>query len=142
MKKYKNIFMLLVVALVGLSLAACSEDDYDTNPYNKSGVNLLAFGPSPNTRSSEIRITGTNFDKVTKVVFPGGTIERAGKTISLKGADVERSGFNSSDNENIYVNIPDETVPGNIRLVVGTDTVVSEGVLTFEENTTSAMLYT
>ena len=133
MKKYKNIFMLLVVALVGLSLAACSEDDYDTNPYNKSGVNLLAFGPSPNTRSSEIRITGTNFDKVTKVVFPGGTIERAGKTISLKGADVERSGFNSSDNENIYVNIPDETVPGNIRLVVGTDTVVSEGVLTFEE---------
>ena len=44
MKKIYNVFALLVVALVGLSLTACSEDDYDTNPYNKSGVNLLAFG--------------------------------------------------------------------------------------------------
>lgn len=133
MKKIYNIFTLLVVALVGLSLTACSEDDYDTNPYNKSGVNLLAFGPSPNTRSEEIRITGTNLTAVDKVVFPGGTIERAGQIINVSGAEVEKAQFNAVDNENIYVNIPQATVPGHIKLVVGLDTITSEGTLTFTE---------
>ncbi|MDE7456618.1 MAG: hypothetical protein K2M96_07925 [Prevotella sp.] len=133
MKKIYNIFTLLVVAFIGLSLTACSEDDYDTNPYNKSGVNLLAFGPSPNTRSEEIRITGTNLTAVDKVVFPGGTIERAGQIINVSGAEVEKAQFNAVDNENIYVNIPQETVPGHIKLVVGLDTITSEGTLTFTE---------
>lgn len=133
MKNYKNIFALLVIALVGLSLTACSEDDYNTNPYSKSGVNLLAFGPSPNTRSQEIRITGTNLQSVEKVIFPGGTIERAGKQLAYDGAIVEKVNFNSVDAENIYVNIPGETVPGKIKLVVGNDTITSEGTLTFEE---------
>ncbi|MBO4892134.1 MAG: hypothetical protein J5502_05955 [Prevotella sp.] len=133
MKKIYNVFTLLVVALVGLSLTACSEDDYDTNPYNKSGVNLLAFGPSPTTRAQEIRITGTNMNSVDKVVFPGGTLERAGKIINITGAEVEKAAFNSVDNENIYVNIPDESVPGKIRLIAGGDTIVSEGTLTFKE---------
>ena len=118
---------------MGLSLAACSKDEYDTNPYNKSGINLLAFGPSPNTRSQEIRITGTNLTAVEKVIFPGGTIERAGQTIKVNGAEVLKATFNSVDNENIYVNIPEETVPGQIKLVAGNDTVTSEGTLTFKE---------
>ena len=118
---------------MGLSLAACSKDEYDTNPYNKSGINLLAFGPSPNTRSQEIRITGTNLTAVEKVIFPGGTIERAGQTIKVNGAEVLKANFNSVDNENIYVNIPEETVPGQIKLVAGNDTVTSEGTLTFKE---------
>ena len=133
MKKFKNIFALLVVALVGLSLTACSEDGYNTNPYSKSGVNLLAFGPSPNTRSQQIRITGTNMQSVDKVIFAGGTLERAGQIINIQGAEVEKANFTSVDNENIYVNIPDETVPGKIRLVAGNDTITSEGTLTFEE---------
>ena len=133
MKKLYNIFTLLAVALVGLSLTACSEKDYDTNPYNKSGINLLAFGPSPNTRSQEIRITGTNLTAVEKVIFPGGTIERAGQTIKVNGAEVLKANFNSVDNENIYVNIPEETVPGQIKLVAGNDTVTSKGTLTFKE---------
>jgi hypothetical protein len=133
MKKIYNVFALLVVALVGLSLTACSEDDYDTNPYNKSGVNLLAFGPSPTTRAQEIRITGTSLNSVDKVVFPGGTLERAGKIINIAGAEVEKAAFKSVDSENIYVNIPDESVPGKIRLVAGSDTIVSVGTLTFLE---------
>ena len=133
MKKIYNVFALLVVALVGLSLTACSEDDYDTNPYNTSGVNLLAFGPSPTTRAQEIRITGTSLNSVDKVVFPGGTLERAGKIINIAGAEVEKAAFKSVDSENIYVNIPDESVPGKIRLVAGSDTIVSVGTLTFLE---------
>jgi len=120
MKNLKNIFTLLVAALMGLSLTGCSEDDLDTNPYSKSGVNLLAFGPTPILRNTQLRITGTNMTSVDKVVFPGNAI-------------VEKSAFNSVDNENIYVTIPDETVPGKIKLVVGSDTITSEGTLTYEE---------
>lgn len=133
MKKIYYIFTLLVVAFIGLSLTACSDDEYNTNPYSKGGVNLLAFGPSPNTRSQEIRITGTNLTSVDKVVFAGGTIQRAGKEITMSGAEVDKSQFNSVDNENIYVNIPEETVPGKISLVVGSNTITSEGTLTFNE---------
>ena len=120
MKKFRNIFILFVVALVGVSLTSCNDEDLVTDPYSKSGVNLLAYGPSPILRNTEIRLTGTNMQKVDKVIFPGNAI-------------VERSAFNRSDNENIYCNVPDETVPGHIRLVAGNDTVVSIGTLVFEE---------
>ena len=133
MKKYYKIFTLLVVALIGLSLTACSNDDLDTNPYNRSGVNLLAFGPSPTERTSEIRITGTNMQNVDKVIFAGGTIERAGHKIPVEGAEVEKANFNSFDNENIYVTSPQSTVPGKIRLVAGRDTISSATLLTFNE---------
>ncbi len=125
MKKFYNYIAIVMVALVGLSIAACSDDDYNTNPYSKSGVNLLAFGPSPSLRNTEIRITGTNMNKVDKVIFPAdATVEEAA---------VLKENFNSSDNENIYLNIPDATVPGKIKLVAGNDTIVSEGTLAFEE---------
>lgn len=114
-----------MVALFGLTIASCSDEDLNTDPYNKSGVNLLAFGPCPTERTHEIRITGTNLNKVQKVLFP------ADETTSE--AAVVRSEFNKSDNENIYLNIPDATVPGNIRLVAGGDTIVSEGIVTFDE---------
>ena len=133
MKKIYNVLAVLLVVLMGLSLAACSKDEYDTNTYSKGGVNLLAFGPSPNTRSQEIRITGTNLTAVNKVLFAGGTLERSGKIINVTGAEVEKANFNSVDNENIFVNIPDESVPGKIRLVAGNDTITSVGILTFEE---------
>ena len=122
MKKFRNIFILFVVALVGVSLTSCNDEDLVTDPYSKSGVNLLAYGPSPILRNTEIRLTGTNMQKVDKVIFPGNAI-------------VERSAFNRSDNENIYCNVPDETVPGHIRLVAGNDTIVSIGTLVFEEGT-------
>jgi hypothetical protein len=127
MKDFKNIFTLLVVALIGLSLTGCNEDDLDTNPYNKSGVNLLAFGPAPILRNTEIRITGTNLTNVDKVIFPHAA------NVDVALAEVEKANFNHVDNENIYVNIPDETVPGNIRLVAGRDTITSEGILTYKE---------
>lgn len=120
MKNLKNIFLLAVVALVGLSLTACSDDDLDTNQYNRSGVNIVAFGPSPILRTQEIRITGTNLTRVDKVLFPGD-------------AAVEKSNFNSVTNKDIYVNVPDESVPGYLRLVAGNDTVQSITLLTFQE---------
>lgn len=121
MNKLYKTFALSVAALVGLALTGCSEDDLDTNPYSQSGVNIVGFGPSPILRTQEIRITGTDFGKVTAVAFPGNAV-------------VERASFNSSDGQNIRVNVPDESVPGKIRLLNGSDTLAtSTSLLTFEE---------
>ena len=95
MNKLYRLFTLSLVALLGLSLTGCSEDNLDTNPYNKSGVNIVAFGPSPILRTHEIRITGTNLESVSSVAFPG------------EGAVVEKAAFNKVDNRDIYVNVPD-----------------------------------
>jgi len=122
MNKLYKVFTLLVVALIGLSLTGCSEDNLDTNPYNKSGVNLVAFGPSPILRTQEIRITGTNLTSVTQVVFPGD------------GATVDKSAFNKVDDRDIYVNVPDASVPGQIKLMVGSETAATSVTpITFEE---------
>ena len=122
MNKIYKLFALSLVALVGLSLTGCSEDDLDTNPYNKSGVNIVAFGPSPILRTHEIRITGTNLESVSQVAFPG------------EGAVVDKASFNKVDAQNIYVNVPDESVPGKIKLIVGGETVATSVTpITFEE---------
>lgn len=122
MNKLYRLFTLSMVALVGLSLTGCSEDDLDTNPYSKSGVNIVAFGPSPILRTHEIRITGTNLNNVTSVAFPG------------EGAVVEKAAFNKADNQDIYVNVPDESVPGQIKLMVGSEVAATSITpLTFEE---------
>lgn len=113
MNKLYRLFALSMVALIGLSLTGCSEDNLDTNPYNKSGVNIVAFGPSPILRTQEIRITGTNLESVSQVAFPG------------EGAVVEKAAFNNVDAQNIYVNVPDASVPGKIKLIVGSDTVAT-----------------
>jgi len=122
MNKIYKLFALSMVALVGLSLTGCSDDNLDTNPYNKSGVNLVAFGPSPILRTHEIRITGTNLNSVTQVVFPG------------EGATVDKAAFNKVDDQDIYVNVPDASVPGQIKLMVGSEAVATSITpITFEE---------
>ena len=70
MKKTKNIFALLVLAIVGLSLTACSEDDLDTNQY-KGGVSLNAYGPNPVMRGGQLRFVGSNLDKIASIQIPG-----------------------------------------------------------------------
>ena len=70
MKKIKNIFSLLVVALVGLSLTACSNDDLGTNQY-QGGVGLNAYGPNPVMRGGTLRFVGSNLDQIASVNIPG-----------------------------------------------------------------------
>ena len=70
MKKIKNIFTLLVVALVGLSLTACSKDDLGTNQY-QGGVSLNAYGPNPVMRGGQLRFVGSNLDQIASITIPG-----------------------------------------------------------------------
>ena len=70
MKKLKNIFSLLVVALIGLSLTACSNDDLGTNQY-QGGVSLNAYGPNPVMRGGQLRFVGSNLDQIASITIPG-----------------------------------------------------------------------
>jgi len=72
MKKYNNIFVALVVALItGLSLTACSDgDDLNTDQYGND-ISLNAFGPCPVLRGGTLYFYGSNLDQITEIDIPG-----------------------------------------------------------------------
>lgn len=109
MKNFKNIITLLAVALLGLSLTACSKDNLDTNQY-QGGVALNVYGPSPVMRGGQLRFLGSNLDQVREVLIPEG--------ISITNIDVVKSGVPSE----IRVTIPkDGPIPGKVVLITKTD---------------------
>ena len=69
MKKIYSVFTLLVVALAGLSLTACSNNDLDTDQF-QGGVALNVYGPSPVMRGGQLRFIGSNLDQVREVIIP------------------------------------------------------------------------
>ena len=105
MKNFKNIYTLLVTALIGLSLTACSKDDLDTNQY-AGGVSLNVYGPTPVMRGGQLRFLGSNLDQVGEVIIPDG--------ISVTNIKVVQAGVPSE----IQVTVPkDGPVPGLVTLV-------------------------
>ena len=109
MKNFKNIYTLLAVALMGLSLTACSKDDLGTNQY-QGGVALNVYGPTPVMRGGQLRFLGSNLDQVREVIIPEG--------ISITNIEVVKAGVPSE----IRVTIPkDGPVPGKVVLVTNTD---------------------
>ena len=123
MKKIKNLFTLLVVALVGLSLAACSENNLDTNQY-KEGINLNAFGPNPVVRGGTLRFVGSNLDQISSIQIPGVS--------AITNYEVVRSGVPSE----IRVAVPkDGPEVGTITLTTKTgETITTARELTYTEN--------
>ena len=129
MKIYRKISVLAMAALVLASgLTSCGEDDLDTNQYNKSGVNILAFGPMPITRGATMRVTGTKLNNVKEVLFPEGNQKLTPATTYIKGD------FSLQGSEEMTVTIPDQCVPGKLRLLTQSgDTVESASFITFAE---------
>lgn len=70
MKRYFNIFMLAVIALLGLSLTACDNDDLNTDQYG-SDVRVQAFGPCPVLRGGTLFFYGSNLDQINEIDLPG-----------------------------------------------------------------------
>ena len=62
--------MLAVIALMGLSLTACDNDDLNTDQYG-SGVQVQAFGPCPVLRGGTLFFYGSNLDQISEVDLPG-----------------------------------------------------------------------
>lgn len=62
---------MLVVALVGLSLTACSDgDDLSTDQYGND-ISLQSFGPCPVLRGGTLYLYGSNLDQIESVNLPG-----------------------------------------------------------------------
>ena len=123
MKKIYSVFTLLVMALMGLSLTACSNDDnLDTNQY-KGGVSLNVYGPSPVMRGGQLRFLGSNLDQVSEVIIPDG--------ISVTNIQVVQAGVPSE----IRVTVPkDGPVPGLVTLVTNTgQRITTKTELNYEE---------
>lgn len=109
--------MLAAVTAVGLAsgFASCSDDN--DIPFLKS--DLHSFGPSPAERGKDITILGKHLDKVNEVVFP--------VNVSVKE-------FTSRTDDKITVTVPQEAVPGQIKLVMNNgDVIVSRSTITFIE---------
>ena len=120
--------MAMAALVTATGFTSCSSDDLDTNQYNKSGVNILAFGPMPITRGETMRLTGTKLDNVREVLFPEGNQKLTPSTTYIKGD------FSLKNSEEMLVTIPDLCVPGKLRLVTANgDTIVSRTNITFEE---------
>ena len=130
MKIYHKISVWAMAALVvAAGFTSCGKDELDTNQYNKSGVNILAFGPMPITRGATMRVTGTQLNNVKEVLFPEGNQKLTPATTYINGE------FSLQNSEEMTVTIPDQCVPGKLRLLTQSgDTVESASFITFAED--------
>lgn len=122
MKKLNSIFTLLVMALIGLSLTACSEDDLDTNQY-KQGVQLNVWGPNPVMYGGTIMFKGSNLDQIAKIQLPGCE--------PITNYEVIKAGIPSE----IHVKVPQEAIGEDyVTLTTKTDEqIVTKTKLFFEQ---------
>ena len=111
----------------GLFMVACGDDDLDNIQNSVNGVTLKSFGPCPLTRGSSMQVIGVNLGKVSKVLFPKGN------QMLYDTKTYEEAQFKLEQDGNLTVTVPDEVVPGKLRLVVGTDTIVSNSFINFKE---------
>lgn len=70
MKKYFNTFIMLVIALMGLSLTGCSNDDLNTDQFGND-ITLQSFGPCPVLRGGTLHFMGSNLDQISEIDLPG-----------------------------------------------------------------------
>ncbi len=105
--------MLIVLLAIGAMLTCTSCEDDDVNC-----VALNSFGPCPVLRGNTIKIIGTDLSKVTKVVFPD---------------NVEVTQFASKSDNLIEVEVPQEAIPGHIKIVYPGGEKVSKSIISFQE---------
>lgn len=129
MKIFRKISVFAIAALgVTTAFTSCSKDELSTNQYGKSGVNILGFGPMPVTRGATMRVTGTQLNNVKEVIFPEGNQKVTASTTYINAE------FSVANSEEMTVTIPDQCVPGKLRLVTNSgDTIVSAANISFAE---------
>lgn len=131
MNKILNTTGAAVLALLTAAgaLTSCSDDTLDTNPYSRSGVNIVAMGPMPVTRGDQIRISGTRLGQVKAIVFPGAK----DKASEVPGT-IDVTDFTRVNDEEIKVTVPEFALAGHVTLVTnGGDSIRSLSTVTFVE---------
>lgn len=109
MNKFRNILVMLVVALMGLSLTGCNdEDNLDTNQYI-GDVSLESFGPCPVLRGGTLHFYGKNLEQITEIDLP--------EADPITQIEVVKSGTQSE----ITIQVPKEKCgPGQVTLKTAT----------------------
>jgi len=111
--------MCLILVSCLAFITACEKDN--NSEINGGKVALLSFGPCPIQRGAELRLIGTNMDKVTSVNLPG--------TAAITGDNIKQ--ISSSE---IRVIVPQDATPGIISIQAGNqDPILSKTPLTFNE---------
>ncbi|MDR3217947.1 MAG: glycan-binding surface protein [Dysgonamonadaceae bacterium] len=121
--KNKYITALLKICFLFMSCmliyTACDKDeDVNTDQLNSSEVTLKSFGPSPIPRGAELRIIGSNVDKVQSVILPGSAAITTIKVISK---------------DEIRVIVPQDAQRGLITLNTPNGEIKSITEITFDE---------
>ena len=118
-KKYiTTLFKCFLFTTCILLFTACEKEDLDTNQLGGSEVTMKVFGPCPIARGAELRIIGTNLDKVESVTIPGAPAI----------TDIKRNGKTE-----IRVTVPQTAEVGLITLKAGNKTITSITELTYSE---------
>jgi hypothetical protein len=107
--------MLAVITTMSPLLTSCSDDDDDKST---SAVILESFGPSPAVRGGRLTFIGRNMDRVTNVIIPNG---------------IEISDIEVVSREQIKVTIPQEAMPGYVKLIAPGIELTTKTLLAFKE---------
>ncbi len=72
MKTFNKFMMLVGLAIVAsLTITSCKTDRLNTNPLDKKGVTLVAYGPNPVARGGYMRFMGTGMDQIASITLAG-----------------------------------------------------------------------
>ena len=106
--------MALVLLGTTVAMQSC-DDDAPEYPYSSE---LHSFGPSPASRGETIRFIGEGLGGVSKVIFPVG---------------VEVTDFVSKSDTELVCVVPQEALPGKIRLIIGGKEIDTRSMITYSE---------
>lgn len=111
----KNIFkysflVTLLVAMTGLT--ACQNEELDTDQYSGK-LALAAIAPNPVMRGGELRIIGSNLEKVSEVRFAGGTSVTSIQTVT------------SGSRSEIRLTVPMDAEVGPVTIVASDGAIAS-----------------
>ncbi|MDR1654281.1 MAG: hypothetical protein LBS01_11685 [Prevotellaceae bacterium] len=97
-KFINNALVMFLAAVLATGFSACRDDD----DKNSGQILLESFGPSPSPRGGKLTFIGKNLDKIVKVILPDG---------------IEITDIEVIDSEHIKVVIPQNAVPGYVKLI-------------------------
>ncbi|MDR2824585.1 MAG: IPT/TIG domain-containing protein [Prevotellaceae bacterium] len=114
-KYINNALLIVLTAVMIVGFSACRDDD----DKNSGEIVFESYGPSPSPRGGKLTFIGKNLDKIVKVILPDG---------------IEITDIEVIDSEHIKVVIPQNAVPGYVKLI-GPNSVefTSKTLLTFTE---------
>lgn len=104
--------LLASAALLGGATACQDENEYS---YPNE---LHTFGPCPVLRGQTIEIIGSGMNGLSKVIFP---------------ENVEVTEFVSKTDSKVVVTVPQEALPGHLRLIINGKEIVTKSMITYAE---------